>query len=130
MVNYVIKQSAASDLIYSATCPNTNKEVGYLWLTDDLADLIVVDQIHVDLNCQRQGIATALLKKALERYPRLVFPNVNRMTHEDEGPFLTEEGAAFMNEMLARRIISEVNLLQGDDSPCELDEPSSPGLYF
>lgn len=90
----------------------------------------VLQNISVKKEHQKKGIATQLLKKALEEHEDLVIDYRRRDSTEDDsndedGTFLTDEGKPFIDRCLRKGIIEERHLFKGF-SDC-ISEASSCG---
>mmetsp|Transcript_23898 Transcript_23898/g.35073 ORF Transcript_23898/g.35073 Transcript_23898/m.35073 type:complete len:141 (-) Transcript_23898:115-537(-) len=114
------------------------KKVGEIHLADfpdyssdqSDGDRKVLQNISVEKEHQRKGIATQLLKKALEEYDDLVIDYRQRYSTEDDGndedgTFLTDEGKPFIDSCFDKGIIENRHLFKGC-SDC-ISEASSCG---
>ena len=99
------------------------KKVGTLiLLLDDeqFEGKAVLQNIKVDPAYQRQGIGTGLLRRALKDYRDLLVDNrLHAETREDDedGTYLSEDGAHFVNTCFSRGILHKRNMLDKERLP-------------
>lgn len=103
-----------TDTYYEAY--DDTKKVGSLELLSDVNDRVMLKYIEVKENYRCRGIATNLLRMALDDHPDLLINNRERTTTEDDGDdedgtFLTDEGMRFVQCCVKKGVLKKNNIL-------------------